>query len=308
MEKIKIMIDCDPGIDDSFALLLPARHPDIEVLALSSCFGNNKIEQCTGNLLKLAELYGYQCPVYKGAHKSLLKPIPDFVDFHGSNGMGGVELPTNGRTTADEHAWDAIYRLAKENENFKLVTLGPMTNVAIALAKYEDLPKYLKEIIIMGGSTDVGNEKPFSEANIHSDPHAFKMVLNSGINLVMIGLNATQKTELDKNELDELFGNMPERIKPIGEMSEHYYAIYQKYGYSKLIIHDLAAMAVGLYPEIATITPHAISVDTSDGLMYGRTIVDLRPYSTNPKNVNVCMNIDKEKYKELIRDAIKRFC
>lgn len=306
MENIKIMIDCDPGIDDAFALLLPSNHPNVDVVGISATYGNNRIEQCLNNTLKLSDLYGYKCPVYKGASKALLKPIPNFVDFHGSNGLGGVELPESKRPVEKEYAWDAIYENAKKYDNFKLVTLGPLTNLAIALSKYEDLPKYLKEVIVMGGTTDIGNEKPFGEANIVSDPHAFKMLLNSKIKTTIIGLNATGKTELSKEELDDLFNGLPEHLKPLKLMSDHYLSIYLKYGYSKLIIHDLAAMAVGLYPEIATIENYAIDVDTSSGLMHGRTVVDYRRHSTTEKNVGVCVDINHEAYKNLIREAIKR--
>lgn len=307
MLKDKVLIDCDPGIDDTFALMLAKSRPDLDVIALTSCYGNNHIEQITENLLRVAEAFGFDCKVYPGAHKALLKPISHVVEFHGENGLGGVELPAGNKKAEKKYAWDAIYELAMREGQLKIITLGPLTNIAIALSKYEDLAQYISEIVIMGGSSSIGNERPFGEANVLNDPPAMKIVVHSGVKVTMVGLNATFSASLEQDEVEECFGHLPTNLSLLEGMLDHYKRIQEKYGDYKLVIHDLAAMAVAVKPDIADIRLLPVDVETISGPMEGRTIVDLRPYSTLKKNVHVVEKIDVDKYKTLIKESIQYF-
>ena len=307
MSKDRVLIDCDPGIDDTFALVLAKSRADLDVIALTSVYGNNHIEQITDNLLRVADALEFDCKIYEGAHKALLKPISHVVEFHGANGLGGVELPPSNRKIEKEYAWDAIYKIAKEEGQLKVITLGPLTNIAIALSKYEDLGQYISEIVIMGGSTTIGNERPFGEANVLNDPHAMRIVVNSGIKVTMVGLNATFSASLVKEEIEECFGNLPENLSLLNGMLDHYKRVQEKYGDYKLVIHDLAAMAVAVKPEIAEIVFRPVDVETAPGPMEVRTIVDLRPYSPYPNNVHVAEKIDIEGYKDLIKESVEYF-
>lgn len=307
MLKDKVLIDCDPGIDDTFALMLAKSRPNLDVIALTSCYGNNHIEQITENLLRVADALEFDCKIYQGAHKALLKPLSEVVEFHGVNGLGGVELPPSKKKAEKEYAWDAIYRLAVKEGQLKIITLGPLTNIAIALSKYEDLHTYISEIVIMGGSASIGNERPFGEANVLNDPPAMKIVVHSGVKVTMVGLNATFSASLVQHEVEECFGDLPENLSLLEGMLDHYKRIQEKYGDYKLVIHDLAAMAVAVKPEIAESRFLPVDVETISGPMDGRTVIDLRPYSPLEKNVHVVDKIDIEQYKELIKESIDYF-
>lgn len=307
MLKDKVLIDCDPGIDDTFALMLAKSRPDLDVIALTSCFGNNHIEQVTDNLLRIATALDFECNIYQGAQKALLKPLSEVVEFHGANGLGGVELPSSNKNIEADYAWDALYHIAKKEGQLKVITLGPLTNIAIALSKYEDLAEYISEIVMMAGSTTIGNERPFGEANVVSDPHAMRIVVNSGIKLTMVGLNATFSAGLTSEEVEECFGNLPENISFLNGMLDHYKRIQEKYGDSDLVIHDLIAMGVAVHPEMAETSMRPVDVETAPGPMEGRTLIDLRPYSPFANNVQVVEKVDKEAYKKLLREAIDYF-
>ncbi|TJX14424.1 hypothetical protein E9840_06130 [Tissierella creatinini] len=303
--KKRVIIDCDPGIDDAIALMLAFASSDIDIAFLTTCFGNNTLEQTTENALNLAYLFGSNVDIYKGAEKPLFVKPRGIPEFHGINGIGGAKLEPSPRKIKEEYAWDAIYKEALAcNGELTLITLGPLTNVAIALYKYEDLPKYIKEIVVMGGSSSFGNELPFSEANVFSDPHAFQTVINAKIKVKMVGLNATETTRVTFDEMREIFGVKTRISDKLDQMLEHYLRVQNKYGEEKLVIHDAAAMAVAISPEIAESEIYPVSVELTEGRMFGRTIVDIRLHSKAEKNVDVVRKIDFEAYKNMLKQMV----
>jgi pyrimidine-specific ribonucleoside hydrolase len=300
-----ILIDCDPGIDDTIALLMAFASDKLNIVGLTTVFGNNSVEVTTKNALILNDFFNLKTVVYKGASKGLYLPHKKFGDFHGKNGMGNVEFDLPKSKEQDEYAWDAIYREAKKYKgDLTLVTLGPVTNIAIALFKYEDLGQYVKEIIMMAGTTSTGNERPFSEANVVSDPHAMQVVLNSGIPLTMIGLNATETTRMSEKEhgvmLDENINILPE----VRGMLQHYKNIQNTLGSPGMVIHDAAAIFAVIEPDSAESEIFNVEVELTDNAMFGRTIVDIRRHSKLIKNCRVVERIDKDRYLEVLKDTL----
>lgn len=302
-----VIIDCDPGIDDTMALAIAANSDVLNIVGLTTVFGNNTLEATTKNALILKEWFGLECEVYKGADKPLFHAKRAHGDFHGPNGMGGVQFNEPQATLSTCYAWDAIYREAlKHQGELSLITLGPLTNVAIALLKYEDLSQYIKEIILMGGTAHVGNELPFSEANIVSDPYAMQAVVDSGIPITMVGLNATETTRLSDEEYNRLIESNEKLSPAIRKMFAHYKKVQNKFETSGVVVHDAAAMFVALYPDYATSTMYNVDVELTRNSMFGRTIIDIRKHSELKKNCRVVFTIDKNKYLQEFVAALEK--
>lgn len=301
----KVFIDCDPGVDDTIALMMASSDPSVKIVGISTVFGNSSSEHTTYNALSLAEMFQIDAPVYAGAEKPLFTKLPKPADFHGKNGAGNVELPIAKKAVSPMYAWDAIYQEAKNaNGELTLVTLGPLTNVAIALFKYEDLAQYIKEIVMMGGSADIGNELPFSEANVYKDAYAMQAVINSKIPLTMVGLNATETVRLTEEEYDTFFVQSTIVSEDIKAMIRHYKKVQGQNGDTGLVIHDAAAMAVALKPEIAQCEKYNVEIELTANYMLGRTIIDKRRHSVAPKNVSVALSIDQEAYQSMLAHAL----
>lgn len=300
-----ILIDCDPGVDDTIALLMAFASDKLNIVGLTTVFGNNSVDVTTKNALILNEFFNLKTVVYKGASKGLFIPNKNFGDFHGKNGMGNVDFKTPVSVESGEYAWDAIYSEAKKyNGELTIVTLGPLTNVAIALFKYEDLNQYVKEIIMMAGTTTTGNERPFSEANVVSDPHAMQVVLNSGIPLTMIGLNATETTRMNEEEHDSMLNKKEDILPEVRGMLRHYKNIQNTLGSAGMVIHDAAAMFAVIEPDSAESEMFNVDVELTNNAMYGRTIVDIRRHSKLPKNCRVVERIDKDRYLKTLHETL----
>ncbi|MDD5945890.1 MAG: nucleoside hydrolase, partial [Clostridia bacterium] len=181
--KIPVFIDCDPGIDDMIALLLAEKMPELDVVGIGTVCGNVESDKTYTNALKAVAFTGSNTPVFKGADAPMFGELVTAKYVHGEDGLSGLgsKLSTPDIAPEKEKAWDALYRLAKEYKGeLVLVAVGPLTNIAIALSKYKELPSLLKKIVIMGGSAAYGNITPAAEFNIYVDPEAAHMVFECG--------------------------------------------------------------------------------------------------------------------------------
>lgn len=194
MERIPIVIDTDPGIDDFFCLALACAYSDrLDLRAVTTMGGNNHTDVTTQNALNILSLFRTDVPVARGADRYLEAEFgAPAAKCHGSNGVGDLILPQSDRTPDDLPAWDELYEIAKAAQGeLVLVTVAPLTNIALALQKHPDLPHWIKKIVMMGGSIGRGNITPYVEANAGHDPAATKLVFESGIPIDMVGLSIT---------------------------------------------------------------------------------------------------------------------
>ena len=301
-----VIIDFDPGVDDTIALMMAIKSNQLNIIALTTVFGNSTIDNTTRNALILKEFLKFDGPVYQGASKPLFYEKTDYGNYHGSDGLANVVFEENIAEVTKKHAWDVIYDEAlKCQGDLSLIALGPLTNVAIALFKYEDLKKYVKEIIIMGGSATTGNKLPFSEANVVSDAYAMQAVLQSEIPLTMVGLNATEQTRLSEDEYNEIVANNMKIDSKIKKMLVHYKEVQNNTGARGLVIHDAAAMFVALNDDDFKKEHFNVDVELVRNSMFGRTIVDIRKHSTLNKNCGVITEIDKSKYLIALQKALE---
>ncbi len=203
----RIIIDCDPGHDDMAAILLAASHPAIRIEAITTVCGNASLENTTRNVLRIVEAFGLDVPVHAGAVLPLLHRYEFPAAFHGPSGMdsAGVELPQTDRKADAVGAVEAIIAKVDANpDEITLVVIGPMTNIALALALRPDLAQKIKQIVFMGGSATEGNVTPAAEFNTWADAEAARIVFRSGAKLVMFGLNLTHQTLLSRKDIADV--------------------------------------------------------------------------------------------------------
>ncbi len=205
-ERIPIIIDTDPGVDDAIAIMLAAASDNLEIVGLTPVDGNVEAKYTFKNALDLAEFLQLGCPVAKGAERQLTVQAPRHAGLtHGATGMGSVTLPEAKGSFSELPAWDFIYEKAKEYAGrLHIVAIGPLTNLAQLLIKHPDAKDYIKEIDIMGGGVEGGNSTPYAEFNFWIDPPAADIVFKSGIPIVMAGLNVTEKTGIAFEFIDRL--------------------------------------------------------------------------------------------------------
>lgn len=306
MANYPIWIDCDPGVDDAAALLLAHAQEETEIVGISTVSGNAYVDQTTENALKLCDLMGASYPVYRGAEKPLLRPYHDGAEFHGKNGLGGAELPEPSREAEQLPAWDGLYEAAKRYEgSLELVTLGPLTNIAIALGKHPDLKEKLHRIVMMGGSATRGNRTPSAEYNIYADPEAAQAVFRSGVKIVMCGLEVTEQAQLTPEEIDAV----GEKDTPV---TRFFHTAVQdilkkdmERGRVGWCVHDACPIAYLAHPELFSAKEAGVFVETQAELTLGKTVTDL--YSDKKfgiKNALVVLEVNRPAFAQLLTTAV----
>ncbi len=205
-ESRKIIIDTDPGADDAMAILLALNSPELDVKALTVVAGNVVVEQGLENALKLVSLAGHcDIRVARGAEHPLVQKLTTAEFFHGKDGLGDVELPAPACHADPRFAPDLIIELVHQYPHeITLVPVGPLTNIALAVAKDPSLVPLVKEVVLMGGAISGGNATAAAEANIYNDPEAARVVFEAGWPLTMVGLNVTERTRFTRADLNQL--------------------------------------------------------------------------------------------------------
>lgn len=305
--KLPVWIDCDPGIDDAGAILMAHSLDALEIVGISTVAGNAPLDVTTKNALKLGDLSGAAYPVYAGASKPLFKPYEDGAEFHGADGFGGAALPESARCAQKETAWDGLYAAAKQYPGeLELVTMGPLTNVAIALEKYPALPTLLKRILIMGGSITRGNCTPCAEYNIYTDPEAAQVVFRSGVPVVMCGLEVTEQAYLLPGEWEEIGRMDSEKARFFHKAAAHILQKNLENGHEGFCIHDACPVFCLAHPECFAGEECGVFVETQSELTLGKTVCDL--YSDKQfdvKNTLVLLNIDRPAFIQALFEALK---
>ncbi len=202
-----ILIDTDCGVDDSIAIMMALASDNISVKGITTVSGNTYVDQVTDNVLRLISYFNFKdIPVYRGAHRPLIAEPKTGERIHGKNGLGDVELPPTDKKVEEISAPEAIYRIAKETPGITLVTLGPLTNVAMAFNLFPDLKEYVKEIVSMGGALYEGNVTRFAEFNFFFDPEAAQYVLGMDVPMTTLPWDPVVKLPFMEAELKEIFG------------------------------------------------------------------------------------------------------
>jgi len=274
----KIIFDTDPGIDDAMALLFIEASPALDLLAITTIFGNSDIETTTRNALYLKQRFGLSAPVFKGTDKPLTRPrnpSPTFV--HGENGLGDVAL--TGLVPAQPEAkpaHQAIIDIARQHPGeVTLVAVGPLTNLALALKADPEVATLLKAVVIMGGAFGIagkpGNVTPVAEANIWNDPEAADQVFTAPWKLTAVSLDVTTQVVMSPAYMDALEGSAGPAGQFLNEISKPYAAFYGgRDGIEGCCVHDAAAVAFVIDPTLFELRRGSVRVVT-DGVALGQT-------------------------------------
>jgi inosine-uridine nucleoside N-ribohydrolase len=270
----RILIDTDPGIDDAMAILYAIAAPDIELVGLSTVFGNVTTEIATRNALQLVELAGVAVPVARGAEKPLRRapaPPADFV--HGAGGFGDARLPTPSRAADPRPAARFIAEtILNSPGEITLVPVGPLTNIALALREAPEIVKAVKKIVVMGGAVrTAGNVTEHAEANIWNDPDAAAEVFAAEWPLTLVGLDVTQKLRCKDHDLDPMRAASPDCGRFLNDAVQFYFRFHEvSRGFTGCYLHDPSAVICATHPEWFDTVEAQLTV-TVDGEALGRT-------------------------------------
>lgn len=273
---MKLLIDTDPGIDDAMAILFAARHPEIELLGLTTVFGNVTVETATRNALALVEHCGLEIPVAQGAARPLvLPPFQPPAHIHGAEGFGHRPAPAPTRKPVAEGAAQFLVRLAREMPGeITLCPVGPMTNVAEAIRLDPAFAQNIGRIVLMGGALDApGNISPHAEANAYHDPDAMDIVLRSGADVTMIGLDVTMRVQMDRADFAGLAKAAPLDGGLLDEMAGLYLDFYASVGQPGCALHDPMAVIACIRHGLFRCEETGLAALTS-GPEIGRTVRD----------------------------------
>lgn len=300
----KILIDTDPGIDDAMAIFYAALHPHIDIVGMTSVFGNVTTEIATRNAIFLAEKVGQNIPVAKGAEKPIVMDPNGVSDYvHGVEGFGSMVAQKITGEPLDEPAYEFICRMINENPGeIILCAIGPLTNIALALDYDPTITTKVKAVYIMGGGLNQGNVTKFAEANIWNDPHAANAVLAAEWDVTMVGLDITTRVQCVPADFADLAISTPEIGNFLDEAVQFYMDFYAvHYGKRGCDMHDPTAIIAITDPQYFTIENHALEV-ILDGARVGQTIrsTDL----SRPKH-KVPMNVDAQSVKQRFLSMIK---
>ena len=305
----KIIIDTDPGVDDTIAILTALRSPEVEVVGLTSVFGNAPGEITAQNALRLVELEGHgNIPVARGSDVPLVFPLEKLGTWvHGEDGMGNTHPPAPKGKVIDQNAAEFIIEMAHAYPGeITLVPVGPLTNLALALRMDPGLAALIKEVVVMGGVVaNPGNMTPVAEANIYHDPHAADIVMAAGWPLVLVGLDVTHKTIITPEFQQMLFKAGNPAVDLIAKILPCYQNFFANlYGLNGAIYtHDPSAISYVINPDLFTTREVPVFVET-EGRCVGQTVADWARQWEERVPVKVCLDVDSEGVLALIRERL----
>ena len=316
----KIIIDTDPGVDDSLAIFVALNSPELDVLGLTTVFGNAITSTCTENALRLLEIAKRtEVPVAEGAHLPLNGNLRGGASFvHGENGQGNVELkpPTNKTLEIDAVTFLKNQIEVHPNE-ITLVPVGPLTNIANLLTNHPGIDSKIKEIVLMGGNAQSpGNATPTAEANILNDPEAADIVFSAQCEITMVGLDVTNNVFMSEEQVNKLGSFENEKSKHISKINPFYFNFLKEFFQDNgMPIHDSSAVTYLVHPEYFETLCCPVKVET-EGISRGKTwmgmgISDneeglgerLKPWE-NRRKVNICIGVDSQKVISFITERM----
>lgn len=305
----RIIIDTDPGVDDAIAILMALGSPELEVEALTTVFGNVDLGKTTRNALTILDIAGRaHTPVYAGATRPVARNGADNAGHvHGESGLGDAQFPDPPVNARSESA--AVYlarRLAESDAPRTLVTLGPLTNVALALSLNPDLAGTLRRIVCMGGAVWApGNASVVAESNILKDPEAADIVLGSGIPVILVPLDVTMRTLLLRARLDEAAARAGKLGGFLRAITPPYFEWYQRrYGLEGFALHDPCTIAYLINPALFQTQTMAMAVETAGVHCTGRVVPDPMGRLGRPASVTVCLDVDVEGLVECVLEKL----
>ena len=294
MTRRTFLIDTDTASDDAVALIMALRAPDVQVAAITTVAGNVNLQQATRNALYTVELCNASTPVFAGADQPLKRPYASATWFHGQDGLGDQGYPEPKAQASKTHAVDAIIDTIHQNPGLVLVTLGPLTNIALAVQKDRTIATKVSRCVIMGGNPCCeGNVTPAAEYNIWVDPDAAQIVIRSGLPVELIGWHLCRgKALINDFEIAQLLAsNSPAARFAVECNRTAIEAIRVQTGERGISLPDPTAMGIAIDPTLVTAaSKHLVEIETESDLTRGMTVIDRLNVTRDERNQHVWQN------------------
>jgi len=311
LEPRKFIFDTDPGVDDAMAFLFAMASPELELVGITTVFGNGGIGTTTQNALRLVELVGRpDIPVVAGAARPLLHPYAGRgAHVHGADGLGETHMPAPAGRPQPGHAAQFIIDTVMANPGrISLVAVGPLTNLALAVSLEPRIAQAVRQVVIMGGTASrPGNVTPVAEANIHNDSAAARIVFDTEWPLSMVGLDVTCATVMSPAYLQELSAIGNRATDFIAAIVSFYLDFHRSRGQSGIYVHDSSAIAYVLDPSLFTVKTVPVYVRVEEGKVDGQTIPDWSAIWSGSHKVNVCLEVDSPRFLAMYKERLATY-
>jgi len=297
-----VILDVDTGIDDALAIAYAVRSPELEVLGITTCFGNVSVKEASRNSLIVLDYLDSEIPVYEGAGHPLFRHYSGVkaVEVHGEDGLGNRADIVPKRSIETVGAIDFIIGQVKRRPNeVTLICVGTLTNLALALMKAPEIAGMLGRVVLMGGAVTVpGNVTPWAEANVINDPEAAEFVFRSGVPITLVGLDVTMKTLLPEASLTQWRAKETRLGSFMADIASFYIQCYKRNypGIRGCGLHDPLAVGVVIDPSFVETVPLHVQVDLEGELSFARTVGDLRDKPEKAPNMDVCLKVDADRF------------
>ena len=315
----RVIIDCDPGIDDTAAILLALASPELEVVAVTTTYGNASVETCTANACRVLAAAGWSdIPVFMGAGKPLLRPANEgwASHIHGGDGLGGVEIPQDRHSreggnpeATGKHAALAITEIVMAAPGeLTILALGRMTNVALALSLEPQVAGAVQEIVVMGGAVTVpGNVSGVATANLHEDPEAAAIVYRSGASIAQVGLDVCNRVTVSPAQLEAIAEAGSLATQLLSEATAYLRQAYIRTGRigpdEGVRYNDMPAVGYAVNPGLFTTRPAFVEIETHSELTKGQTVAD---WNAAEPNARICLEVVADELTALFTERLCR--
>lgn len=305
---LPIILDCDPGHDDAIAMVLALASPELDVKAITASAGNQTPDKTLRNVLRMLTLLRRQdIPVAGGARKPLMRELIIAENVHGESGLDGPALPEPDFTPQACTAVELMAKTLRESpQPVTIVATGPQTNVALLLNSHPELHDKIARIVLMGGAMVLGNWQPAAEFNIYVDPEAAEIVFQSGIPVVMAGLDVTHRAQIHGLDIERFrqVGNPVATI--VAELLDFFMEYHKdaKWGFTGAPLHDPCTIAWLLKPELFTSVERWVGVETQGKYTQGMTVIDYYFLTGKQPNTTVLLDIDRERFVDLLVERL----
>ncbi|MFE5484189.1 nucleoside hydrolase [Streptomyces sp. NPDC056527] len=307
---VPVILDCDPGHDDAFNILLAAAHPAVDLLAITTVAGNQTVEKTTLNARRVCAVSGIRgVPIAAGRSRPLHGAPLVAENIHGGSGLDGPGFG-DGEPDVPQDPRDALTLtrdiLLTQPAPVTLVPTGPLTNIATLLLAHPELTQRIERIVMMGGSTGRGNTTPAAEFNILCDPEAADIVFDSGVPITMFGLNATHQAQASPDVISRIAALGTPLAKLCIELLTYFAATYREvYGFDAPPLHDPLTVAHLIDPSLISLVRAAVTIELTGTHTRGATVVDLDGVTGRPPNAEVGMEVDVPGFWDLIVEAVR---
>lgn len=303
-KKLPVILDGDPGHDDAIAWMLAKASPLLDIRAVTSVCGNQTIEKTTYNAQRICVLLGIEAPVAMGKPAPLLAEPMNAPSVHGQSGLDGPALPEPNAPLSPLRSVELMAKVLQESETpVALVPTGPLTNIAALLLAHPELKEKIKVISLMGGGITHGNWTPAAEFNILVDPEAAKIVFESGVPIIMSGLDVTERALIFPKDFERIrkVGNPVACV--VADWLEFFYGFHREIGYAGAPLHDPVAVVSLIRPDLLTSKPLCVEIETQGEYCRGATV----GHDRKPANALVHFDIDRDGFADLLVEAVKTY-